>query len=52
MLLPILIVIGVIVIGAIFLVYIGVRNPQSVDDRALMTRLEELNMRGEEVNLE
>jgi tight adherence protein C len=52
MLVPILIIVGIIVIGAAFLVYIGVRNPQSIDDRALQTRLEDLNMRGEEVNLE
>jgi tight adherence protein C len=52
MLLPILIVILLIIGGAGFLIYIGTRSPQSIDDRALQARLEELNLRGEEVNLE
>jgi tight adherence protein C len=52
MLIPILVVVGILIAGAIFLVFIGLRSPQSIDDRALQARLEELNMRGEEVNLE
>lgn len=48
-----LVVIGVvIVIAAAVLVYIGVRNPGSYDDRELQARLDEFNQRGEQVDLE
>ena len=41
-----------IVIGATALVFIGLRNPQTSDDRVLQSRLEEFNQRGEKVDLE
>lgn len=48
-----LIVLGVVVIGGgAALVYIGIRNPDNVNDRLLQDRLEEFNQRGEQVNLE
>ena len=50
---PILIALVVIVvIGAVILVVIGIRNPQRSDDIALQQRLEEFAQRGETVNLE
>jgi tight adherence protein C len=52
---PITLIIGLavlIIAGAAVLVYIGLRNPQSSDDRLLQERLEEFNHRGEEVDLE
>ncbi|HEY9090028.1 MAG TPA: type II secretion system F family protein [Anaerolineaceae bacterium] len=52
----ILIVLGVIVliilVGGGIMVRIGLRNPRRQDDRALTSRLEEFDRRGEEVNLE
>lgn len=48
-----LIVVGVIVVViAAVLVYIGLRNPRSYDDRELQARLDEFNQRGEQVDLE
>jgi tight adherence protein C len=41
-----------IILGAGALVYIGLRNPQTSDDRLLQNRLEEFNKRGENVDLE
>jgi tight adherence protein C len=52
MLLPILIIFVILLAGAGFLVYIGLRNPDDTDDRALLERLEEFNRMGEEVSLE
>ncbi len=52
---PITIIIGLavlIIFGAAALVYIGLRNPQTSDDRLLQNRLEEFNKRGENVDLE
>lgn len=43
---------AVIVILAAALIYIGLRNPRSYNDRELQTRLDEFNQRGEAVNLE
>ncbi len=48
----ILIVGAVILIGAAALVYIGIRNPQTANERALAARLEEFNKSGEAINLE
>jgi len=48
----ILIVGAVILIGAAALVYIGIRNPQTANERALAARLEEFNKSGETINLE
>ncbi len=48
----IIILAAVIIIGAAVLVYIGLRNPQTSDDRILQARLEEFNQRGEKVDLE
>lgn len=48
-----MIILGVVVvIGAIILVYIGIRNPHGADERELLSRLEEFNQRGEAVSLE
>jgi len=52
---PMTIIIGLavfIILGAAALVYIGIRNPQTSDDRLLQNRLEEFNKRGEDVDLE
>ena len=52
---PIGIIIGlavIVIIGAAALVFIGLRNPQTSDDRVLQNRLEEFNQRGEKVDLE
>jgi len=49
---PIIIIGIVIIIGAIILVAIGLRNPMSADDSILQSRLEELSQKGEQVNLE
>ncbi len=50
---PLLIgLIALVVIIAAVLVYIGVRNPTSVNDQELLSRLEEFNQRGETVDLE
>jgi tight adherence protein C len=49
---PFLILFTIVIIGAIALVIIGLRNPQSSDEAALQARLEELSKRGETVDLE
>jgi tight adherence protein C len=41
-----------VVLGAIILVVIGVRNPMSEDESILQSRLEELSQKGVQVNLE
>jgi tight adherence protein C len=46
------VVIGLVVVIAAILVYIGLRNPTSDVDKILADRLEEFNQRGEQVNLE
>ncbi|NMC52086.1 MAG: type II secretion system F family protein [Chloroflexi bacterium] len=50
--LPIIILVVVVVVGAGVLVYIGLRNPQTVNERILQDRLEELSQRGEQIDLE
>ncbi|KPL72185.1 hypothetical protein ADN00_15245 [Ornatilinea apprima] len=50
--LPIIILVVVVVAGAGILVYIGLRNPQTVNERILQDRLEELSQRGEQIDLE
>jgi tight adherence protein C len=52
MLLPVLIIFAILLAGAGFLVYIGLRNPSDTDDQVLIERLEEFNRMGEEVTLE
>jgi tight adherence protein C len=49
---PIIIIGIVIIIGAVILVAIGLRNPMGADDSILQSRLEELSQKGEQVNLE
>ncbi|PKO02934.1 MAG: type II secretion system protein [Chloroflexi bacterium HGW-Chloroflexi-5] len=49
---PILVLIGLIIIIAVALVVIGLRNPQTVNDRLLEERLEEFSRTGEQVDLE
>lgn len=53
---PTLIIIGAIVVVVVgiggLLVYIGLRNPRSYDERELQARLDEFNQRGEAVDLE
>jgi len=46
------ILIGLIIIIAVALVIIGLRNPQTVNDRLLQERLEEFSRTGEQVDLE
>ncbi len=50
--LPLIIVGVVILVAAVALVFIGVRNPGSSDDRELQARLDEFNQRGEQIDLE
>jgi tight adherence protein C len=52
MLLPIIIVGAVIIIGAVFLIIVGIRNPGGSNENELISRLEEFNQRGEDVSLE
>lgn len=46
------IIIAVILIGAVVLVLIGLKNPQAQNDRLLQERLEEFSQSGESVDLE
>ena len=48
----VLIAVGVVLLIAGALVVIGLRNPETVDEKALLSRLEELNQNGEDINLE
>jgi tight adherence protein C len=48
----IIVIAVVIVLCAVALVIIGIRNPQIADEKVLETRLEEFNKRGEVVDLE
>ncbi len=48
----IFIFIGVIVVAAVVLVIIGIRNPQTADNKALFDRLEEFSQSGVQVDLE
>lgn len=50
--LPILIIIAVIIIVAVSLVVIGLRNPQRENDQFLFERLDEYSKNGEQVDLE
>lgn len=49
---PILVLAGLVIAIAIALVVIGLRNPQTVNDRLLQERLEEFSQTGEQVDLE
>lgn len=49
---PLFIVLGAVVVIAIVLVVIGIRNPRMSDDRILQDRLEEFAQRGEQIDLE
>ncbi len=49
---PILVLAGLVIAIAITLVVIGLRNPQTVNDRLLQERLEEFSQTGEQVDLE
>jgi tight adherence protein C len=52
---PIILIIGLVVVilgVAVALVFIGLRNPTTTDERILVDRLEEFNQRGESVDLE
>ncbi len=49
---PILVLVAIIIIIAVILVVIGLRNPQTVNDRLLQERLEEFSRTGEQVDLE
>ncbi|HVP21331.1 MAG TPA: type II secretion system F family protein [Anaerolineaceae bacterium] len=50
--LPFLIVLALVIVGAVALVAIGLRNPQASDEATLESRLEELSKRGEVIDLE
>lgn len=52
---PLILIIGLAVLvlgGAGVLIYIGLRNPTSMDERLLQARLDEFNQRGEKIDLE
>jgi tight adherence protein C len=48
----ILIAVGIVVLIAIALVIIGLRNPETIDEKALLSRLDELSKSGESFDLE
>lgn len=48
---PVIILIAIIIIGAVVLTIIGLRSPEMVDNRALQSRLEEFTAKGETVDL-
>ncbi len=52
MVVPLLIFVGIILAIAVVLVIIGLRNPQTVNDKLLQERLEEFSRTGEQVDLE
>jgi len=41
-----------VIIGAVLLVFIGMRSPESIDNRILQERLDDFNKRGEDITLE
>ena len=48
-----IIIVGALVVGiGGILIFIGLRNPRSYDDRELQSRLDEFNQRGEVIDLE
>lgn len=49
---PILVLVGLILVIAVTLVVIGLRNPKTVNDKLLQERLEEFSRTGEQVDLE
>jgi tight adherence protein C len=49
---PLIIIGALIVVGAIVLIIIGVRNPMGEDESILQSRLEDLSQKGVQVNLE
>jgi tight adherence protein C len=51
-LLPLLIIGAIVIVLAVVLIFIGVRNPGNFGDRELANRLEEFSERGEQVDLE
>jgi tight adherence protein C len=51
-LIPLFVVIGVILIVAIILVFVGLRNPEDEREKLILERLEEFSQAGEEINLE
>lgn len=51
-LIPLFIVIGVILIIAIILVFVGLRNPEDEREHMILERLEEFSQAGQEVDLE
>jgi tight adherence protein C len=51
-LVPILVFGGILIVGAIILIIVGLRNPMGEDESILQARLEELSQKGEQVNLE
>ena len=48
----ILVIGGIVVVGAIILTFVGLRGPMGEDENILQARLEELSQKGEQVNLE
>lgn len=49
---PVIVIAVIIISGAGILVYIGLRNPQAIDEKALQARLDELRQQGEQIDLE
>jgi tight adherence protein C len=48
----IIVIVVLVIIGIVGLIVVGIRNPQMADQKAINTRLEEFNQRGEKANLE
>ena len=48
----VIIIAVIVIIGAGVLIYIGLQNPQSIDEKTLQARLDELTQTGEQVDLE
>jgi tight adherence protein C len=48
----ILIAVGIVALLAGLLIFIGLRNPETIDEKALISRLDELSKSGEEFDLE
>jgi tight adherence protein C len=49
---PLIILGAFIIVGAIVLIIIGIRNPMGEDESILQSRLEDLSQKGVQVNLE
>jgi tight adherence protein C len=48
----VVIIVALVVVGGAVLIFIGLRNPRTYDERELQSRLDEFNQRGETIDLE